>query len=256
MTISVGDQHRFSRRDQSASVLDHLVKRGPLENRSLALVNGEQVGKEVLLLTRGGTELARKALLHLEAGLIGTAAGLMRVEVGHRRESVEEGLAVVTSTPLEQFGQAGYGVERPRRQAVGFSSSPTSEQGTSVSRSYWNLVRDDESLLELSGHANKLVNRLFHVLDLGQEVLGVAHLEAELAAGVTHHDREGVRADNAGRRVDPVEVGRTVDAVEEAEAVLELAVTNLENVKVSAKLHRNETAATIIDRASRFDGGT
>ena len=53
LTISVGDQDRFRRRDEVAPVADHLIERGPLENRSRAFVNGEQVGKEVLLLARG-----------------------------------------------------------------------------------------------------------------------------------------------------------------------------------------------------------
>jgi len=252
---SVADHDRFSRLDEVAASPNQSVERGAVERRIL-LLGDKQGVEEVLLLARGGTELAADGLLHAEPRLVSTAAALMRVEVGHRRESVEEGLAVVTRTPLEQFGQAGHGVEGTSRQAVGFSRRPTREQGASVSRSHRDFVRDGQRLLELSGHADKLVNGLLHVLDLGEEVLAVAHLEAELAAGVAHHDREGVRANNAGRGVDPVEVGRAVDAVEEAEPILELTVANLENVQIGAELHRNETAAAVINRASGFDGGT
>jgi len=84
----------------------------------------------------------------------------------------------------------------------------------------------------------------------------VAHLEAELAAGVTHHDCEGVRANDASRGVHPVEVSAAVDAVEQRETVLELAITHLESVEIGSQLDRHETAATIIDRASGFDHRT
>lgn len=180
----------------------------------------------------------------------------MRVEVSHRRECVEEGLAVVTRTPLEQFGQTGDRVEGARGHSVGVGSHPTREQCASVGNIDGNLVGDGESLLELSGHADKLVDGLLHVLDLGEEVLAVAQLEAELAAGVAHDDCEGIRANNAGRGVDSVEVGAAVDAVEEAEAILELAVAHLESVEIGPELHRNETAATVKDRASGFDDRT
>jgi len=180
----------------------------------------------------------------------------MRVEISHGRESVKERLAIVSRSPLEQLGQASDGVEGPRGKAVGFSSRPTCEQGTSVSSGKGNLVRDGESLLELSGHADKLVDGLFHVLDFGKEVLGVAHFETELTRSVTHYHCEGVRANDAGRGVDPVEVGAAVDAVEQRKTVLELTFAHLESVEVSAKFHRNETAATIIDRASGFDHRT
>ena len=250
---SVGDQHRFSRLDEVAASSHQSVERRAVESRIL-LLGDKQGVEEVLLLARARSELAADRLLHAEAGLIGTAAGLMRVEVGDGGESVEKGLAVVTRTPLEQFGQAVDRVEGPRRETVGFSRRPTSEQRASVSRSDRDLVRDGQRLLELSGHADKLVDGLLHVLNLGEEVLAVTHLEAELAAGVTHDDCERVRADDAGRRVDPVEVGRTVDAVEQRETVLEVTVPNLERIQIGAELHRNETAATVIDRASGFDG--
>ena len=171
MTISVGDQDRFRRRDEGAPVVDHLIERGTLENRSLALVNGEQVGKEVLLLARGGTELARQGLLNAKAGLICTAARLMGVEIGDGGKSVEQGLAVVSCTTLKQFGQPGYGVESPRRHSVRICTSPTSEKRASVSRSDGDFVGDLQSLLELGGHADKLIDSLLHVFDLGENVL-------------------------------------------------------------------------------------
>ncbi len=84
----------------------------------------------------------------------------------------------------------------------------------------------------------------------------MAHFETELTRSVTHYHCEGVRANDAGRGVDPVEVGRAVDAVEEAEAVLELAVADIESVEIGSQLDGDETAAAIIDRASRFDDGS
>ncbi len=181
LTISVGDQDRFRRRDQSASVLDHFIKRSPLKNQILSIVNRKDAGKEILLLARSRTELAGNRLLHAEPRLISTAARLMRIKIGDGRESVEEGLAVVTSTTLKQFGQSGYGVESPRRHSVGICTSPTSEKRASVNRSDGDFVGDLQSPLELSGHADKLVNGLFHVLNFRKEILGVADLEAELA---------------------------------------------------------------------------
>ena len=256
LTISVGDQHRFSRSDQGPPVLDEVVERLPLEIDVFLLVNREQVVEEVLLLTRGRTELARQGLLHAEPRLICTAARLMRIEVGHGRESVEQGLAIVSRTPLKQLGKASDRVEGPRRHTVGIGTSPTSEQGASVRRSHGNLVGDLQRLLELSSDSDELVDGLFHVLNLGKEVLGMADLETKLASSVTHHHLESVGANDAGRGVDPVEVGAAVDAVEEAEAVLELAVAYIESVEIGSQLDGDETAAAIIDRASRFDDGS
>ena len=256
MTFSVGNQHRFGGGDQGPPVVHEVVERLPLEIDVFLLVNRKEVVEEVLLLTRGGTELARQGLLHAEPRLIRTAARLMRVEVGHGRESVEQGLAVVSRTPLEQFSETTNGVEGARRHSVGIGSRPTSEQRPSVSRRDGNLVGDFQRLLELSGDTDELVDGLLHVLNLGKEVLGVADLETELARSVAHHHCEGVGANDAGRGVDPVEVSAAVDAVQEAETVLELTVANLENVEIGSELDGDETAAAIIDRASGFDGGS
>ena len=103
----------------------------------------------------------------------------MRVEIGDGRESVEERLAVVTSTTLKQLRESSDVVESPRGHSVGIGTSPTCEQGASIGGSHGNLVCDYQCLLELGGDANELVNGLFHVFDLGKEVLGVAHLKTE-----------------------------------------------------------------------------
>jgi len=251
---SVADHNGFRRLDEVAASPNQFVERVAIEGWGLLLLRDKQGVEEVLLFAGTRPELAADGLLHAESRLIGTAAGFVRVVVGDGGESVEQRLAVVSSTPLIQFGEPVHRVEGTGRKAVGLARGPTSEQGTSIGGADRDLVCNRQRLLELSGHADKLVDGLLHVLDLGQQVLAVAHLEPELARIVAHDDGERVRANDAGRGVDPVEVGRAVDAVEEAEAVLELAVANLENIQIGAELHRNETAATVIDRASGFDG--
>jgi len=250
---SVADHNCFSRLDEVAASPNQRIERVASEVGRAILLRREQVGEEVLLLAGSGAELAGDRLLHAEPRLIRTAAGLMGIVIGDRRKGVEQGLAVVTSTTLEQFGQAGHRVEGASRQTVGLSRCPTCEQGSRILSGDGDLVGDGQRLPELSGHAEELVDGLLHVFDLGGEVLGVAHLEAELAAHIAHDDCEGVRANNASRGVDSIEVGRTVDAVEEAEPILELAVANLESVEIGAELDGHETAAAVIDRASRFD---
>ena len=128
LTISVGDQDRFRRRDQVPARVDQMVKRIAAKRGVFHLGRREQRGKEVLLLARTRTELAGDRLLHAEPRLISTAAGLMRVEIGDGRESVEERLAVVTSTTLKQLRESSHVVESPRGHSVGIGTSPTCEQ--------------------------------------------------------------------------------------------------------------------------------
>jgi len=81
----------------------------------------------------------------------------------------------------------------------------------------------------------------------------VTQLELELARTVTHDDAERVRANDAGGTVDAVQVGRLVNAVQQAEPVLEHAVANLELVKVGAQTDRDETTAAIVERTCALD---
>ena len=55
----------------------------------------------------------------------------MRVEIGDGRESVEEGLAVVTSTTLKQLRESSDVVESPRGHSVSIGTCPTCEQALS-----------------------------------------------------------------------------------------------------------------------------
>ena len=64
---------------------------------------------------------------------------------------------------------------------------------------------------------------------------------------------KGVGANDASRGVHAVEIGRTVDTVEEAETVLELAISDSEVINIGAKFDSDEAAATVIDGASGFD---
>lgn len=180
----------------------------------------------------------------------------MAVEVSHRAERIEERLAAITCPADEQVSQTAYRVVGPRRDAAGLSRRPSSEQSASVRNGNRNLIRDDESLLELSGDTDKAVDGLLHILDFRQEVLRVTQLEAELATAICHRHRERVRADDASRTVHAVQVGALIHTIEDAEAVLEHAISDLELVEVSAKAHRDKTTATVEDSASGLDHGT
>ena len=68
----------------------------------------------------------------------------MRVEIGDGRESVEESLAVVTSTTLKQLRESSDVVESPRGHSVSIGTCPTCEQGASIGGSHGNLIRDDQ----------------------------------------------------------------------------------------------------------------
>jgi len=179
----------------------------------------------------------------------------MRVVVGDGRENVEEGLAVVASPALVQVSQSADDVVTAGRDASLVIADPTSEELASLDLGDGNRFGNLQRRLELRRHAHKRVDGLFHVLNLGQEVLGMADLETELARIVTHHQLEGVGANDAGRGVDPVEVSGLVDAVEEREPILEGAIPNLEVIHVGAELHRHKATATVEDSASGLDGG-
>jgi len=106
-----GDFDFLHRLDDRASLADEGVESVPAEDRIFLTLRDEEIGKEVLLLARSRSELAGNGLLHAESRLVSTTARLMRVKIGDGRESVEESLAVVTSTTLKQLRESSDVVE-------------------------------------------------------------------------------------------------------------------------------------------------
>ena len=255
MTGSVDSHVQFVRRLQhNLAARNERVEVAALELGSRILVgDAEQSPEEVLLLAAARAEFGREHLLHAEPRLVLATSGFVAVEIRHCAEGVEQSLAAIARATFEQIGQTANRVESAGADALVLVGNPTSEQCASLGDLHGELVRDFQRLLELGVDANEIVNRLFHVLDLGHHVLAVPDLETEFARIVAHHDGEGVRAHNARRGVDSVQVGALIDAVEQAEAVLETALSDLVFVHIRSQLHGDEATATVEQGACGFD---
>ncbi len=240
--------------EQLGTPVLHGANAVPVNSRHRALVGDKQAGDEIGLGPIASTVFAGKVLLPAEPRLVLAAAGLVRVEVSHGRDAVEQRLAPIASPGAVKAHQTVNRVFGSHRQLGGTVAKPTGEEVASI-RFPKRLRRGNpKGFVELGLNAEHRIQSLVHVVDAGNEVLAVRNAEAELTRLVANGGLRRIVADDADARIHAMEEGAAVDAVDERDAVLERASADLG--LIVRQPDREETAGTVEQSSSRFDNGT